>query len=158
METRLIIQGDFLSMFTPIFLFNSRYLYLFRFWFLEFFKYVQRPYFPISDIFLYQLRTVTCGDTNFYFHSKEKWEIYRKKHNIIFTMSNASSIPQESAALDSSRSRIATGTTIVSSAPPARPHWLAGASSPTPKTSFARNAPSRSLCKHGAAHNRHNHL
>lgn len=57
--------------------------------------------------------------------------------------------PQESAALDSSHSKIVTGTTIVLSAPLARPRWLVGALSPTPKTSFARNAPSRSSCKHG---------
>jgi len=106
---------------------------------------------PLKDPILWRYKLLFFQNTN------EKY--IGEKHNIIlFTMSNARSVPQESAALDSSRSRIATGTTIVSSAPPARPHWSAGASSPTPKTSFARNAPSRSSCKHGAAHNRHDHL
>lgn len=54
---------------------------------------------------------------------------------------------QGSVALDSSRSRTVTGTTIVSSAPRVRPHWWVEASSPTAKTSFARNAQNRSSCK-----------
>lgn len=53
---------------------------------------------------------------------------------------------QGSVALDSSRSRTVIGTMIVSSAPRVRPRWWAEASSPMAKTSFARNAPSRSSC------------
>lgn len=64
-------------------------------------------------------------------------------------LSHARFAPQESAALDSSHSKIVTGTTIVLSAPLARLRWLAGALSPMLRTSFARNVPSRSSCKHG---------
>lgn len=54
---------------------------------------------------------------------------------------------QALAALDSSLLKIATGTTIASSALLAKPRWWAEASSLTQKISSAPSAPSRSWCK-----------
>lgn len=51
---------------------------------------------------------------------------------------------QALAALDSSLLRIATGTTIASSALLAKPHWWAEASSLMQKISSAPSVPSRS--------------
>lgn len=72
---------------------------------------------------------------------------------------------QESAAPDSYRSRTVTGITTASSALRARLRWSAEASSPTPKTSFARNVPSRNSCERrwalrqsATCHHRYNNI